>query len=181
MYPRGSNGSAQALIDARTLADELAATPTDPEGALQRYEAARLPATARVVQTNRTLPPDFLVHNVTQETQFDSRTVGIYAQDFLELTPMWKFLAGVRYDYFKAEYERIGPLDDYNRTDRVWSFRTGLLFQPSDEQSYYLAYGSSFNPSGELYALDPRGVNTPPAPLPTAEVTNSLFEPALRE
>ena len=24
MYPRGSNGSAQALIDARTMADELA-------------------------------------------------------------------------------------------------------------------------------------------------------------
>jgi 2-polyprenyl-6-methoxyphenol hydroxylase-like FAD-dependent oxidoreductase len=61
MYPRGSNGSAQALIDARTLADELADTPGDPEGALQRYQAARLPATARVVETNRTLPPDFII------------------------------------------------------------------------------------------------------------------------
>ncbi|MBL0917561.1 MAG: flavin-dependent oxidoreductase [Hydrogenophaga sp.] len=61
MYPRGSNGSAQALIDARTLADELADTPDDPEGALLRYQAARLPATARVVETNRTLPPDFII------------------------------------------------------------------------------------------------------------------------
>jgi 2-polyprenyl-6-methoxyphenol hydroxylase-like FAD-dependent oxidoreductase len=61
MYPRGSNGSAQALIDARTLADELADTPDDPEGALERYQAARLPATARVVETNRTLPPDFII------------------------------------------------------------------------------------------------------------------------
>lgn len=61
MYPRGSNGSAQALIDARTLADELADAPGDPEGALQRYQAARLPATARVVETNRTLPPDFII------------------------------------------------------------------------------------------------------------------------
>lgn len=61
MYPRGSNGSAQALIDARTLADELADTPDDPDGALQRYQAARLPATARVVETNRTLPPDFII------------------------------------------------------------------------------------------------------------------------
>jgi len=61
MYPRGSNGSAQALIDARTLADELVATPDDPEAALQRYEAARLGPTARVVQTNRTLPPDFII------------------------------------------------------------------------------------------------------------------------
>jgi len=61
MYPRGSNGSAQALIDARTLADALAASPDDPEAALERYEAARLEATARVVQTNRTLPPDFII------------------------------------------------------------------------------------------------------------------------
>ena len=61
MYPRGSNGSAQALLDARCLADELAATPHDPVGALQRYDAQRRPATARVVETNRTLPPDFII------------------------------------------------------------------------------------------------------------------------
>jgi catecholate siderophore receptor len=108
------------------------------------------------------LPANFLVHNVTQETQFKAKTVGLYAQDFLELTPLWKLLAGTRYDYFDADYERIGPLTDYGRTDRVWSFRTGLMFQPSDEQSYYVSYGSSFNPSGEVYALDPRGANTPP-------------------
>ncbi|MES2887558.1 MAG: flavin-dependent oxidoreductase [Pseudomonadota bacterium] len=64
MYPRGSNGSAQALIDARTLADEIAteqAAGGDLRAALQRYQAARLPATARVVETNRTLPPDFII------------------------------------------------------------------------------------------------------------------------
>lgn len=60
MYPRGSNGSAQALIDARTLADLLAAGD-DPLQALQRYEEIRLPATAKVVETNRTVPPDFII------------------------------------------------------------------------------------------------------------------------
>ncbi|MGV3727648.1 flavin-dependent oxidoreductase [Hydrogenophaga sp.] len=60
MYPRGSNGSAQALVDARTLADEIAAT-SDLRVALQRYQDARLPATARVVQTNRTVPPDAII------------------------------------------------------------------------------------------------------------------------
>ncbi len=60
MYPRGSNGSAQALIDARTLADLLAAGG-DALAALQAYEAQRLPATARVVETNRTVPPDFII------------------------------------------------------------------------------------------------------------------------
>ncbi|MGZ5272177.1 MAG: flavin-dependent oxidoreductase [Ramlibacter sp.] len=59
MYPRGSNGSAQALIDARVLADELAAG--EPPAALARYEARRLATTARVVETNRTVPPDFII------------------------------------------------------------------------------------------------------------------------
>jgi 2-polyprenyl-6-methoxyphenol hydroxylase-like FAD-dependent oxidoreductase len=60
MYPRGSNGSAQALLDAATLAG-LLAEGGDPLAALQRYEATRLPATAQVVQTNRTVPPDFII------------------------------------------------------------------------------------------------------------------------
>lgn len=60
MYPRGSNGSAQALLDAATLAPLLAAGG-DPRAALQEYERIRLPATARVVETNRTVPPDFII------------------------------------------------------------------------------------------------------------------------
>jgi 5-methylphenazine-1-carboxylate 1-monooxygenase len=59
MYPRGSNGSAQALIDARTLAHELA-TQTDPLAALQSYEQKRREVTARIVETNRSVPPDFI-------------------------------------------------------------------------------------------------------------------------
>ena len=59
MYPRGSNGSAQALIDARTLATELAHM-ADPLLALQSYEAKRREVTSRIVETNRSLPPDFI-------------------------------------------------------------------------------------------------------------------------
>jgi len=58
MYPRGSNGSAQALIDARVLAAELA--QGDGPAALARYEAQRLAPTARIVETNRSVPPDFI-------------------------------------------------------------------------------------------------------------------------
>jgi 5-methylphenazine-1-carboxylate 1-monooxygenase len=69
MYPRGSNGSAQALIDARTLADELAKGDADPLPALHRYEAVRRPTTAKVVQTNRTTPPDFINIVVDERTK----------------------------------------------------------------------------------------------------------------
>ena len=60
MYPRGSNGSAQALIDGRTLADQLSQNP-DPLAALKSYEALRLAPTAKIVETNRTVPPDFII------------------------------------------------------------------------------------------------------------------------
>ena len=63
MYPRGSQGSAQALIDARTLADLLAGS-SDVPAALQAYEAARLAPTARITRTNREQPPDFIITHV---------------------------------------------------------------------------------------------------------------------
>jgi len=59
MYPRGSNGSAQAIIDARTLAGQLACATGGP-AALAAYEALRLAPTSRIVETNRTVPPDFI-------------------------------------------------------------------------------------------------------------------------
>jgi len=68
MYPRGSNGSAQAIIDARTLADCIqnsfasdGANPTSATHALKDYESKRLEPTAKVVKTNRTLPPDAII------------------------------------------------------------------------------------------------------------------------
>ena len=67
MYPRGSNGAAQALIDARTLADELA-KGADAREALAAYEKARLEATARVVRTNREHPPDYIIMKVDELT-----------------------------------------------------------------------------------------------------------------
>lgn len=52
MYPIGSNGATQAILDARALTDALAAH-ADPVEALDSYEAARLPMTARIVALNR--------------------------------------------------------------------------------------------------------------------------------
>jgi 5-methylphenazine-1-carboxylate 1-monooxygenase len=67
MVPRGSNGAGQSILDARSLADELAASD-DPVPALAAYEAARLPATAAVVRANRTSPPDTILREVYERT-----------------------------------------------------------------------------------------------------------------
>lgn len=52
MYPIGSNGASQAIIDGEAITQELLAGG-DPELALQRYEQRRLPPMARIVESNR--------------------------------------------------------------------------------------------------------------------------------
>jgi 2-polyprenyl-6-methoxyphenol hydroxylase-like FAD-dependent oxidoreductase len=57
MYPIGSNGASQAILDARVLTRELQTHGVGPQ-ALQAYEAERRPATATIVQANRRSGPD---------------------------------------------------------------------------------------------------------------------------
>jgi 2-polyprenyl-6-methoxyphenol hydroxylase-like FAD-dependent oxidoreductase len=63
MYPIGSNGAAQAIIDARVLAASLARASSAQDG-LRAYEAARLPATTRLVLANRDMPADRVLEQV---------------------------------------------------------------------------------------------------------------------
>jgi len=57
MYPIGSNGSAQAILDARYLTDCLAGE-VDTLYALREYEAERLPRTTGIVLRNRMNGPE---------------------------------------------------------------------------------------------------------------------------
>jgi 5-methylphenazine-1-carboxylate 1-monooxygenase len=59
MYPIGSNGATQSVLDARALADQIASSSAaDMESALVRYEQERLPKTAKIVMVNRAQGPD---------------------------------------------------------------------------------------------------------------------------
>ncbi|MCX7208519.1 MAG: TonB-dependent siderophore receptor [Proteobacteria bacterium] len=94
-------------------------------------------------------------------------TMAFYAQDLIELTPQWKVLAGARFDHFKANtdnesFTTVKASPSIGRTDNIWSWRTGLIYQPTSNQSYYASYGTSFNPSAEAYSTDPRNVTLDP-------------------
>lgn len=61
LYPIGSNGSAQAILDARCLADYLQNCDSSIGGiqlALKEYEADRLPATTGIILRNRLNGPE---------------------------------------------------------------------------------------------------------------------------
>ncbi len=96
MYPRGSNGAAQAVIDARTLADFLR-SHADPRDALKAYEAARVAAAARVVRTNREHPPDFInikVEELVGDRPFDDLDKYISQDELRALSENYKRIAG---------------------------------------------------------------------------------------
>ncbi|MDB5604691.1 MAG: binding domain protein [Bradyrhizobium sp.] len=96
MYPRGSNGSAQALIDARTLADYLGKI-SDPRQAFLAYEETRREVTAKIVQTNRTNPPDIInirVEELTGDKPFDNLESFIKREELKALSDNYKRIAG---------------------------------------------------------------------------------------
>jgi len=96
MYPRGSNGAAQSVIDARVLADCLAAN-TERRDALLAYEAARREATGKVVRTNRAYPPDFInikVEELTGDRPFDNLDDFITQDELRALSDNYKRIAG---------------------------------------------------------------------------------------
>jgi len=74
-------------------------------------------------------------------------SVGIYANDTLSLNEQWKIVTGLRWDHFKAHINNniTAPLRADQTTDFT-SVREGVLYQPTEEQSYYVSYGTSFNP-----------------------------------
>ncbi|PSC05505.1 flavin-dependent oxidoreductase [Alsobacter soli] len=63
MYPVGSNGASQAILDARCLADCLAKAE-HPRHGLAMYEAERLPKTAEIVAINRQGGPERVIDAV---------------------------------------------------------------------------------------------------------------------
>ena len=102
MYPRGSNGAAQAAIDARTLA-ELLAAGGDAVAALAAYEAARLPKACNVVLANRRHPPDFInirVEELTGDRPFDNLDDVITQDELRALSDEYKRVAGFSLDDF---------------------------------------------------------------------------------
>ncbi|MFZ1949805.1 MAG: flavin-dependent oxidoreductase [Pseudolabrys sp.] len=96
MYPRGSNGAAQAAIDARTLADMLRKN-SDTHEALTAYEAERAAPAAKVVRTNREQPPDFInikVEELVGDKPFDNLDKYITQDELRALSENYKSIAG---------------------------------------------------------------------------------------
>jgi 2-polyprenyl-6-methoxyphenol hydroxylase-like FAD-dependent oxidoreductase len=95
MYPIGSNGASQGILDARVLAREIRRAGPTTE-ALLAYEAERRPATARIVLANRANGPEQVMQLVEQRAPDGfSRIEDVLSPEELEGTAAaYKSIAG---------------------------------------------------------------------------------------
>lgn len=128
-------------------------------------------ATTTVGTPNDGVGIDESVRKLRLGNEYVSRGLGFYAQDLVQIAPMWKVLAGTRYDRLVGEYDThaiptaaVSPVTttSYRMEISEWSHRTGLIFQPSDRMSFHVSGATSFNTSGDAYSLSAQNVNTPP-------------------
>ena len=79
-----------------------------------------------------------------------ANTFAAYVNDTVSISDHWKVVGGVRWDRFKAEIANSLSLPAYaSQTNNFTSVRTGLIYQPQDWSTYYISYGTSFDPSLE--------------------------------
>jgi catecholate siderophore receptor len=102
--------------------------------------------------------------------QGTAETVALYANDTIELNKQWKLVGGLRWDRYKAQLSNTVSSPGYaTQTVNYTSVRTGVIYQPSEAQSYYFSYGTSFNPSLEALTVTNNTQALPPE-------TNESFE-----
>lgn len=92
-----------------------------------------------------------------------AQTYAGYLMDEFEINPQWKLVGGTRYDVFDAQQEDLlDSANNYDASVNQFSPRGGVVWQPTDWQSYYFSYGKSFNPSAESLSLSANNANLPP-------------------
>lgn len=92
--------------------------------------------------------PDLAALPVTLDNHFAGNTQALYLQDQAELGTQWKALLGVRFDRFQQEQTNRLNKQFSERDDDFVSPRFGLVYQPQENQSWYLNVSRSFQPGG---------------------------------
>ena len=108
-----------------------------------------VPLTAPVYAPGGNIPE--ITGNVVSAKATD---IAPYINDTISFLDTWKAVAGVRYDRYEAKLTNSISLPaSASQTVNFTSVRAGLIYQPTGSQSYYVSYGTSFNPSLETLAL----------------------------
>jgi 2-polyprenyl-6-methoxyphenol hydroxylase-like FAD-dependent oxidoreductase len=109
MYPRGSNGAGQAILDAARWPTASPRTVTSPRRS-RRMKPRVYDATANVVRANRANPPDAILREVFERTgdrPFTRIDDVISAQELAALSDGYKRIAGYHRETLQATQARL--------------------------------------------------------------------------
>ncbi|MES2905323.1 MAG: TonB-dependent siderophore receptor [Pseudomonadota bacterium] len=85
-------------------------------------------------------------------SRVETRVAALYVQDQLRLTPWLELIAGLRFDRFSIDVVNRSNGQNFERTDKLWSPRLGLIVKPMPNLSLYASYSRSFLPqSGDQF------------------------------
>ncbi len=110
MYPIGSNGATQAIIDTRVLARELQKHGLN-NTALRTYESERREATGKIVMANRGDGPDKILDLVENRTPngFENLHDVLSEDELTEIASGYKKLAGFDVDALNSSKPILTP------------------------------------------------------------------------
>jgi catecholate siderophore receptor len=78
--------------------------------------------------------------------------LGLYVQDQLSIGRHFEIVAGLRRDRFSLEVDDLLGGETFERTDKLWSPRLGVVVKPTEALSLYASWSRSFLPqSGEQF------------------------------
>jgi catecholate siderophore receptor len=98
-------------------------------------------------------PPTPLV--VYSNPKGEGKDISLYALDSLALGPHWDVDLDLRWDRFKTNFSEVFTDTAFDRTDTFVSPRVAVIYKPDAAQSYYLSYGTSYNPAIEYLIIAP--------------------------
>ncbi|MES2510860.1 MAG: TonB-dependent siderophore receptor [Pseudomonadota bacterium] len=122
-------------------------------------------------------PDDGVTLNTTpvyrDSSNYSATAMGVYFQDLMQIAPQWKLLAGLRYDTFKGSFNQLNyaattgtnltSVSNAQISNGLFSYRGGVLYQPTPTSSFHVSYGTSFNTNADTYQYVTQATaNTPP-------------------
>ncbi len=98
--------------------------------------------------------PAGVTTTVGNYAQSSANEIAGYFNDTASIGEHWKVVGGLRWDRFQAEIANTISAPAFaSQTNDFTSVRAGIIYQPADWQSYYVSYGTSFDPSLEALTV----------------------------
>jgi len=128
----------------------------------QAYTRTQLPLVSLVSPAYLPMGPG--VRSITANlAQGSADTAAVYVNDTVKLNGQWQAIAGLRRDRYAATLDNTISLPRHaEQTVYFTSKRGGVIYQPDAQQSYYVSYGTSFNPSLETLTVTNNTQGLPP-------------------